>query len=1009
MVKVANERTPLVSITKHPRRRITDSQIESLKSRVNLVEVADMLGLNLQRTGKSHFALCPFHSESTPSFSIFHGNQGWKFKCLGCGEHGDVIKLVQLINNISFVEAFDYLEGLAVSRPEISVAPPPVVKTLTLPIERQNEIRFKAALYYNEKLWSEEGKKARDYLDNRGLLDKDLLTKLLIGYAPKNNHNEDLIKATDATFEELGACNLANINVKGCQQTPMYNRIVFPVFQEGSIIGFQGRIPDNTTKKGRFYNSCTMSLFNADAIKINDSQDIHVFEGIPDCLTGLLSGLNATAILGTNGLTEDIVTLLNQSDKTKYYWFDNDQTGQAAIQKYGADLTNAKFIQMDVQEKDLNKYFETTIQSEGREKSLTLLTDKVRKWVGEAKSFQDLEFGNNEHVLVVAKAIAEAKVQNDKSIVNKPHIIEAMLDLYTNEIASYESLIGRMKKDLKLAVTGYRKKIEELARKRKKEEKLRIEEEEKVRKKEKMLEAESTEIARRILEIQISDNPKAVKVQLGQQALIQHLAENGDFFRANTGDMYYFLNRALQLMHLDEKAFEYHVANETNTPETDSFTANLIARVRSYAYKHGTKVKIRKLSYYDESTNTLYIDMFDGHIVKITSDRVQTVPNGTDEVLFLANSDWMPWQLKDNYEKGCFQKYLLSANFQEEDNPLNRHESIFTIQSWILSGFFREIMVTRPFLFFLGETQSGKSSYSRQFLQWMFGDMADVVGLSNHNRSEEAVDTAITTESFVTLDNLDTPIPWLVDKLCTIATGGIIPRRKLFTTNEMAKYPIISFTMLTARTPQFKRDDISNRLLVIKLDKIINKKGESARIRKLSSLRNDLWSEFVYMSKDIIKSISSWGIPDNETSFRIADFANFMTVVARTNYSKEKFFAEEVESGGIKGVDSIIQNFLVPKLEKLQAEFLVTDDPLTELLKMFLEDGNRYGKKLEPSELHKALSLLAREREIKYSFKSPASLSKQLKQLKDALKKQDKIELLHGSSNGKRYFEFRKI
>lgn len=63
-------------------------------------EVVEFYGFEVNRGG---YINCPFHSENTPSLRIYPGNRG--FHCFGCGAHGDVIKFVMLLFNLSFSQA----------------------------------------------------------------------------------------------------------------------------------------------------------------------------------------------------------------------------------------------------------------------------------------------------------------------------------------------------------------------------------------------------------------------------------------------------------------------------------------------------------------------------------------------------------------------------------------------------------------------------------------------------------------------------------------------------------------------------------------------------------------------------------------------------------------------------------------------------------------------------------------------------------------------------------------
>lgn len=69
---------------------------------VNIVDVANLYGLKLRKSGKNYQALCPFHHERTVSFYLYPPS---RFVCFGCGEKGDVITLVQKLASCDFKEA----------------------------------------------------------------------------------------------------------------------------------------------------------------------------------------------------------------------------------------------------------------------------------------------------------------------------------------------------------------------------------------------------------------------------------------------------------------------------------------------------------------------------------------------------------------------------------------------------------------------------------------------------------------------------------------------------------------------------------------------------------------------------------------------------------------------------------------------------------------------------------------------------------------------------------------
>lgn len=78
-----------------------------VKQHVDIVKTCEILGIKLDR---QHKAICPFHKEKTPSFSVSQSKQLWK--CFGCDDGGDVISLVSKILNICPLDACKYLSDI---------------------------------------------------------------------------------------------------------------------------------------------------------------------------------------------------------------------------------------------------------------------------------------------------------------------------------------------------------------------------------------------------------------------------------------------------------------------------------------------------------------------------------------------------------------------------------------------------------------------------------------------------------------------------------------------------------------------------------------------------------------------------------------------------------------------------------------------------------------------------------------------------------------------------------
>jgi hypothetical protein len=113
----------------------------------------------------------------------------------------------------------------------------------------------------------------------------------------------------------------------------------------------------------------------------------------------------------------------------------------------------------------------------------------------------------------------------------------------------------------------------------------------------------------------------------------------------------------------------------------------------------------------------------------------------------------------------------------------------------------------------------------------------------------------ITHEHFVALDNVDEYIPWLSDNLAKCSTGQRIPMRMLYKTNELITFHPRVFLGLTARTPNFRRDDVADRLLIFKVKRFDNFKPQSELVREIYDRRQTIWGNILTELNYIVKKI----------------------------------------------------------------------------------------------------------------------------------------------------------
>ena len=163
---------------------VTKEGIEQIKSANELARVVAERGIEVKRRGKSLVASCPFHEESTPSFTITPSKG--LFHCFGCGVSGDVIGFVSRYEKIPFRRALETLArraGLPLTevmkeRPRLL---PKKSATSKAPTAPSPGLLSRVVEHYHKTLCERED--AQEYLRGRGLTDAQLALDFQLGYA----------------------------------------------------------------------------------------------------------------------------------------------------------------------------------------------------------------------------------------------------------------------------------------------------------------------------------------------------------------------------------------------------------------------------------------------------------------------------------------------------------------------------------------------------------------------------------------------------------------------------------------------------------------------------------------------------------------------------------------------------------------------------------------------------------------------------------------------------------
>ncbi|WP_051599925.1 DNA primase [Mycoplasma elephantis] len=304
--------------------------IDEIKNKNDIVEVIGE-NISLQKRGSNYIGLCPFHDDKNPSLSISQEKQ--IFKCFSCGTSGNVIKFIELYNNIRFLEA---LKNLAI-RANIDCDFSSFVEDVEFDNYTQEQYKLISCLndattFFNWELQKNEN--AMNYLQSRGITN-DIIGYFKIGFANGDSVIKEMqrLKYEDYLIEEASLCN-------EFKKPILWNRIVFPIKDEFSyVVGYSARSIDNNQTK--YINSKESAVFIKNKILFNyerahiigiENKELFITEGFMDVIALHKANIkNCVALMGTT-LTQNHSRLLKPIPKIVMF-LDGDDAGQNATFK----------------------------------------------------------------------------------------------------------------------------------------------------------------------------------------------------------------------------------------------------------------------------------------------------------------------------------------------------------------------------------------------------------------------------------------------------------------------------------------------------------------------------------------------------------------------------------------------------------------------------------------------------------------------------------------------------
>lgn len=319
--------------------------------------------IKLDKAGINYKAVCPFHTERTPSFFVNPARQIWH--CFGgCSAGGDIFSFVMKIEGVEFPEALEVLArraGIELKREDPRFA---------YEKKKLYEISESAAKYFREIFQKNEA--AKKYMKERGV-SEETLENFRVGFAPDGWRNLlECLTGKGFKLEDIEKSGLI-IRKQNNGETPnpkpytpnlsdyydrFRNRIIFPITDgNGRVIGFGGRIfqpttnnpQPTTTTEAKYINSPQTLIYDKSRVlyafdkakqEIRKKNECILVEGYMDTIMSYQAGFfNTIAVLGT-ALTDHQLRMLKRLTNVLISSFDADQAGEMATSR-SLDLAGA--------------------------------------------------------------------------------------------------------------------------------------------------------------------------------------------------------------------------------------------------------------------------------------------------------------------------------------------------------------------------------------------------------------------------------------------------------------------------------------------------------------------------------------------------------------------------------------------------------------------------------------------------------------------------------------------
>lgn len=435
--------------------------------------------------------------------------------------------------------------------------------------------------------------------------------------------------------------------------------------------------------------------------------------------------------------------------------------------------------------------------------------------------------------------------------------------------------------------------------------------------------------------------------------VVEYLQGHGCFLRLASPTRHVYVPAGTgRVIDVDEKSppWRDYIAHLMDATPNPRFRA---AVARSAMVARAVPEVVSEVRFGTWDGTSFFVPTACGRLMRIGADEIDLVENPHGRLLFMPGDDWALPTIDaldaDDADLLPLAKLVTRGWSFDPEAAATPEEQGALVLAWTFLPLVGSLVPIKPILLAQGPNGAGKSTGLKTIGQLLLGEEFDV--------TEEGgpldFRAMLCSMPLVVLDNIDTRVSWLENALCRASSGQMPATRQYYTTNALVRHRADAVVAITARTPRFRRPDVADRLLIIRL---ANRRQAGLPFASTRQLQKTMRADRTLFWRGIARGLRRLaqqmkeGLQPVPVSTRLADFAEVGAAICGIFGLREEFV------GGLKAMERERAEFAPADLPQERVDRL--DDLREALTTWAIDDPVRAARGLAARELAEILAAL---------------------------------------------------